>query len=129
MGVTSMCGAGCRVETDRAGRTDHVAHADSRTLPDHVPDDVKEDRWHRFMQVQAEISAARAEAQVGTVQDVIVDGADEEEPGIMIARTKADAPDVDAVVYLDNATHLKPGDIVSAKITGADDYDLYATPA
>jgi ribosomal protein S12 methylthiotransferase len=59
---------------------------------------------------------------------VIVDGADDEEPGIMIARTKADAPDVDAVVYLDNATHLKPGDIVPAKITGADDYDLYATP-
>ena len=89
---------------------------------------MKEERWHRFMQVQAEVSAARAEAQVGTVQDVIVDGADED-PGMMIARTKADAPDVDAVVYLENATHLKPGAIVSAKITGADDYDLYATPS
>ena len=44
-------------------------------------------------------------------------------------QTKADAPEVDAVVYLENATQLKPGDIVAAKITGADDYDLYATPA
>ncbi len=114
---------------DRAGcfQYENVAHADSRALPGHVPDEVKEERWHRFMQVQAEVSAHRAKAQVGTVQDVIVDGTDEE-PGMMIARTKADAPEVDAIVYLDNATHLKPGDIVPAKITGADDYDLYATP-
>ena len=71
------------------------------------------------------MSAARAEAQVVQFQDVIIDGAGEE-PGVMIARTKADAPEVDAVVFLENATHLKPGDIVPATITGADDYDLYA---
>ncbi|WP_146739744.1 TRAM domain-containing protein, partial [Hyphomonas pacifica] len=78
--------------------------------------------------VQAQISADRAAAQVGTVQDVIIDGPGDE-PGEMIGRTKADAPEVDAVIYLDNASHLKSGDIVSAQVTDADSYDLYGHPA
>ena len=115
---------------DRAGcfRYENVAHADSRGLPGHVPDEVKEDRWHRFMEVQAGISAARAAAQVGSVQDVIIDGP-ADTPGEMVARTKADAPEVDAVVYLQDAGHLKPGDIISASIEDADEYDLYGRPA
>ena len=110
---------------DRAGcfQYENVAHADSRDLPGHVPDEVKEARWHRFMEVQAKVSADRAAAQVGTVQDVIIDGPSDS-TGEMIGRTKADAPEVDAVVYLENASHLQAGDIVSAAITGADDYDL-----
>ena len=84
---------------DRAGcfKYENVTHADSRSLPDHVPEEVKEERWHRFMEVQAEISVARAAAQVGSVQDVIID-CPGDEPGEMIARTKADAPEVDAVL-------------------------------
>jgi ribosomal protein S12 methylthiotransferase len=115
---------------DRAGcfKYENVAHADSRTLPGHVDEDVKEDRWHRFMQAQAEVSAARAAAQVGTTQDVIIDGPSDE-IGEMIGRSKADAPEVDAVVYLSDAAHLKPGDIVPARIVDADEYDLYAVPA
>ena len=115
---------------DRAGcfKYENVAHAESGKLEGHVPEDVKEDRWHRFMVAQAEVSAARAEAQVGRTLDVIIDGPGEE-AGEMIARTQADAPEVDAVVYLENAAHLKSGDIIRAEITGADDYDLYATPA
>ncbi|WP_213271770.1 30S ribosomal protein S12 methylthiotransferase RimO [Hyphomonas sp.] len=115
---------------DRAGcfKYENVAHAESGKLEGHVPEDVKEDRWHRFMVAQAEVSAARAEAQVGRTLDVIIDGPGEE-AGEMIARTQADAPEVDAVVYLENASHLKAGDIIRAAITGADDYDLYATPA
>ena len=115
---------------DRAGcfKYENVQHAESRDLPRHVPEEVKEERWHRFMAVQAAISAERAEAQVGTVQDVIIDGPGEAD-GEMFARTKADAPEVDGMVYLDNALHLKPGDIVSARITDADKYDLYAEPA
>jgi ribosomal protein S12 methylthiotransferase len=111
---------------DRAGcfQYENVAHADSRDLSGHVPDEIKEERWHRFMKVQAKVSADRAAAQVGTIQDVIIDGP-AGEAGEMIARTKADAPEVDAVVYLENAGHLKAGDIVSAAITGADDYDLF----
>ena len=115
---------------DRAGcfKYENVVHADSRELPGHVPEELKEERWHRFMTVQAEISEARAKAQIGTTQDVIIDGPSDED-GEMIARTKADAPEVDAVVYLTDAAHLKPGDIVSAKITDADHYDLFGTPA
>ena len=115
---------------DRAGcfKYENVAHADSRSLPDHIPEEVKEERWHRFMEVQAKVSTDRAAAQIGTVQDVIIDGPSDT-PGEMIGRTKADAPEVDAVVYLDDASHLKPGDIVSASIEDADEYDLYGRPA
>lgn len=115
---------------DRAGcfQYENVAHAESGKLDGHVPQEVKEERWHRFMEAQAEVSAARAEAQVGRTIDVIVDGPGDE-PGEMIARSKADAPEVDAVVYLGEAAHLKAGDIVRVNVTGADDYDLYAVPA
>ncbi|MEL6474300.1 MAG: 30S ribosomal protein S12 methylthiotransferase RimO [Pseudomonadota bacterium] len=114
---------------DRAGcfQYENVAHADSRALPNHVPEEVKAERWSRFMEAQVEISAARAEAQIGTVQDVIVDGPGEE-TGTWIVRTKADAPEVDGVVYLDTET-AGPGDILKARIVDADDYDLYAVPA
>jgi ribosomal protein S12 methylthiotransferase len=115
---------------DRAGcfKYENVAHADSRALPGHVDEDVKEDRWHRFMQTQSEVSAARAAAQIGTTQDVIIDGPGDED-GEMLGRTKADAPEVDAVVFVSNAGHLKSGDIIPARITDADAYDLYAEPA
>lgn len=111
---------------DRAGcfKYENVESADSAALPGHVPEAVKEERWHRFMQVQAEVSAARAQAQIGTTQDVIIDGPSDA-PGEYLARSKADAPEIDGVVYLKSATPLTPGDITPAKITDADAYDLY----
>jgi len=110
---------------DRAGcfKYENVVHADSRDLPGHVAEEVKEDRWHRFMAAQAEVSEARAKAQIGTVQDVIIDGPSDE-AGEWLGRTKADAPEVDGVAYL-SGVGLKAGDIVRAKITDADAYDLY----
>ena len=86
---------------DRAGcfKYENVAHADSRDLPGHLPEAVKEERWHRFMETQAEISAARAAAQIGTTQDVIIDGPSDA-AGEYLARSKADAPETDGVVYL-----------------------------
>ncbi|GAB5458891.1 MAG: 30S ribosomal protein S12 methylthiotransferase RimO [Henriciella sp.] len=115
---------------DRAGcfKYENVTHADSRDLPGHVPEDIKEERWHRFMTAQAEVSAARAAAQIGTTQDVIIDGPSDE-AGEYIARTKADAPEVDALVFLKSETSLPPGDIVPANITDSDEYDLYAETA
>ena len=112
---------------DRAGcfKYENVAHADSRDLPGHLPEEVKEERWHRFMETQAEISTARAKAQIGSVQDVIIDGPDEA-AGTYLARSKADAPEIDGVVYLKSNSELKPGDIISAKIEDADAYDLFA---
>lgn len=114
---------------DRAGcfKYENVAHAESGKLDGHVPEEVKEERWHRFMEAQAEVSAARAAAQVGRKLDVIIDEPGEK-AGEMVGRTKADAPEVDACVFVSNAAALKPGDIVRVKITGADDYDLYAVP-
>lgn len=116
---------------DRAGcfRYENVAHAESGKLGDHVPEDIKEQRWHRFMEAQAEVSAARAAAQVGRKIDVIIDGADDQSPGGWIGRSKADAPEVDAVVYVTSRKPLQSGDIVRAEITGADDYDLYGETA
>ena len=116
---------------DRAGcfRYENVAHAESGKLGNHVPEDIKEERWHRFMEAQAEVSAARAAAQVGRKIDVIIDGADDQSPGGWIGRSKADAPEVDAVVYVTSRKPLQSGDIVRAKITGADDYDLYGETA
>jgi ribosomal protein S12 methylthiotransferase len=116
---------------DRAGcfRYENVAHAESGKLGNHVPEDIKEERWHRFMEAQAEVSAARAAAQVGKKIDVIIDGADDQSPGGWIGRSKADAPEVDAVVYVTSRKPLQSGDIVRAKITGADDYDLYGETA
>jgi ribosomal protein S12 methylthiotransferase len=111
---------------DRAGcfKYENVHSADSRDLPGHLPEEVKEERWHRFMQVQGEVSAARAQAQIGTVQDVIIDGPSDE-AGEYLARSKADAPEIDGVVYLKSEAALKAGDIVSASIRDADAYDLY----
>ena len=116
---------------DRAGcfRYENVAHAESGKLGNHVPEDIKEERWHRFMEAQAEVSAARAAAQVGRKIDVIIDRADDQSPGGWIGRSKADAPEVDAVVYVTSRKPLQSGDIVRAKITGADDYDLYGETA
>ena len=111
---------------DRAGcfKYENVVHADSRALPNHVPEEVKEDRWHRFMAAQAEVSAARAAAQIGTTQEVIIDGPGEE-TDTYLARSKADAPEVDGMVYLRSEKPLDAGDIVAAKINHADEYDLY----
>ena len=116
---------------DRAGcfRYENVAHAESGRLDSHVPAELKEERWHRFMEVQAEVSAARAAAQVGKTLDVIIDEADDQTPGGWIGRSKADAPEVDAVVYVASRNALRSGDIVNVRITGADDYDLYGDVA
>ena len=115
---------------DRAGcfKYENVASADSAALPGHVPEEVKEDRWHRFMQAQAEVSAARAKAQIGSVQDVIIDGLGDV-AGTGIGRTKADAPEVDGVVHLTELGQAQAGDIISVNITDADDYDLFGSPA
>ena len=76
------------------------------------------------METQADVSAARAAAQIGTTQDVIIDG-ESDEAGEFLGRSKADAPEIDGVVYVKSDAPLSPGDIVSANITDADAYDLY----
>ncbi len=112
---------------DRAGcfKYENVQSADSGALPNHLPEEVKEDRWHRFMQVQAEIMAEGAKAKIGQTLQMIVDGPSDED-GEYIARTKADAPEVDCLAYVESEAVLAPGDIVQATVTGSNGVDLFA---
>src|SRR5262249_11492429 len=94
-------------------------------LPDQVPEEVKQARRGALMEIQQEVAFAHARAQVGKEIEVIVDGPDPEVPGHVLARTHADAPDIDCVVRLKGRT-LKPGVLVWSRVTGADGYDLIA---
>jgi ribosomal protein S12 methylthiotransferase len=115
-------------QLDRVGcfRYENVAGARSNDLPDHVPDEVKEDRFHRFMERAQAISAAKLEAKVGREMAVIVDEVDGE---AATCRSMADAPEIDGNVFLDEGFEgLAPGDIVTARIEEAGEYDLWGRP-
>ena len=88
------------------------------------PEDVKEERFHRFMELQQKISARRLAAKVGRELDVIVDEVDDEGA---IGRSMADAPEIDGAVYLNGETNVKPGDIIRVKVENADEYDLWGS--
>jgi len=107
-----------------------VDGAAANALPDQVPEDVKQERFARFMEVQERISAAKLQAKLGSIQTVLVDEVVESEDGSIqaIARTKADAPEIDGIVYLDDAEGLTPGDFVDVQITDADGHDLWGGP-
>jgi ribosomal protein S12 methylthiotransferase len=91
-----------------------------------VPEDVKEERLERFMEVQAEISAERLERKIGSRIEVIVDEVDADGA---IARSKADAPEIDGVVRIDDGQALRPGQFVDVDVIHADDHDLIARVA
>ncbi|MGV3590554.1 MAG: 30S ribosomal protein S12 methylthiotransferase RimO [Gammaproteobacteria bacterium] len=111
-------------QLDRVGcfKYSEVDGAAANALPDHVPEEVKQERWERFMAVQQDISAARLRAKIGTEIDILVDEIEEDRA---IGRSKADAPEIDGLVYLSDPTDLQVGDIVTATVIDADDYDLY----
>ncbi|UJR58351.1 30S ribosomal protein S12 methylthiotransferase RimO [Dickeya zeae] len=113
-------------QLDRVGcfRYSPVEGAAANNLPDQVPEDVKEDRYHRFMQVQQQISSQRLQAKVGRELKVLIDEIDEEGA---IGRSMADAPEIDGAVYLNGETRVKVGDLVTVKIEHADEYDLWGS--
>ncbi|HEY8519912.1 MAG TPA: 30S ribosomal protein S12 methylthiotransferase RimO [Gammaproteobacteria bacterium] len=113
-------------ELDRVGcfRYEPVRDAAANALPGAVPEAVKEERWHRLMAAQQAISARRLARKVGGTIDVIVD---EIEGDQALGRSAGDAPEIDGRVYLP-ATGLRPGGIVRARVTGSDEYDLWAEP-
>lgn len=115
-------------QLDRVGafRFEPVEGAAANELPGAVPDEVKEERYARIMEKTATISARKLEAKIGKTLDVIIDIVDED--GGANARSKADAPEIDGHVFLRDAGHLQPGDIVSVKIEDADEHDLYGAP-
>jgi ribosomal protein S12 methylthiotransferase len=115
-------------QLDRVGcfKYSPVEGAPANAIAEHVPEEVKEERWARLMEKQAQISAQRLQKKVGQTIQVIVDQVDEEN---ITGRSWADAPEIDGEVIIKNEWDLKPGDIFEARITAADDYDLYAEPA
>ncbi|HEY0274678.1 MAG TPA: 30S ribosomal protein S12 methylthiotransferase RimO [Paenirhodobacter sp.] len=110
---------------DRVGcfQYENVAGARSNALPDHVPEDVKQDRWDRFMEKAQQISAAKLAAKVGTLQQVIVDAVDAEGA---TCRTRADAPEIDGNLFIDDGFEdLAPGDMLTVEVEEASEYDLW----
>ena len=100
-----------------------VDGARANELDGAVPEAIREERWHRFMQTQARISAERLRARVGTTQQVLVDEVDE---AGAIARSMADAPDIDGIVRVVDGQELAPGQFADVLIEDADEYDLVA---
>ena len=100
------------------------AKANELGLP-HVPDELKQERWERFMEAQQEISAEIFQGKVGREIDVLVDEIDEENEEA-IARSPWDAPEIDGNVFIPGATDLSPGDMVRVRIVEAEEYDLVA---
>ena len=113
-------------QLDRVGcfQYENVAGARSNALPDHVPAEVKQDRWDRFMEKAQAISEAKLAKKVGTVMDVIIDDIDED--GIATCRTKSDAPEIDGNLFIDEGTEaLSVGEIVRVTVDEAGEYDLW----
>ncbi len=115
------------VQLDRVGafKYEAVSGAKANEIELQVPEEVKQERYERFMAVQQKISAAKLQQKIGRtipviIDDVAGDGAD--------GRTHADAPEIDGKIFLRDAGHLKQGDIVQVTVEDADDYDLYGVP-
>ncbi|MFV0623172.1 30S ribosomal protein S12 methylthiotransferase RimO [Sphingomonas sp. ac-8] len=115
-------------QLDRVGafRFEPVEGAAANTLPDPVPEEVKEERYTRLMEKTAAISAAKLQAKVGRTIPVIIDDVDAE--GGATGRSQADAPGIDGEVFLRDSGHLAQGDIVPVLIEDADEHDLYGVP-
>lgn len=137
-------------QLDRVGafKFEPVSGAAANTLPDPVPEEVKQERYDRVMELSARISTEKLAAKVGKTIEVLVDRVDEVPPpdegadrghfdaphpqhhhGIgATGRSKADAPEIDGEVHLRDAGHLSPGDIVSVKVEDSDEHDLFGVP-
>jgi ribosomal protein S12 methylthiotransferase len=111
-------------QLDRVGAFAYspVKGAAANELPGAVPEELKQERLARLMELQTEISASRLQDRVGRIETVLVDEVVEEGA---VARRRADAPDVDGQVFIDGATHLEPGQLVTVEIEDADEHDLW----
>jgi len=113
-------------QLDRVGcfRYENVSSADSNALKGHVSEEVKEERWNRFMEVQQGISAKRLKRKVGKTIDVLIDSVT---PEGIIGRSHADAPEIDGLVHVTSKGRVLPGTILSVKIEKSDEYDLFGS--
>ena len=113
-------------QLDRVGcfKYEAVDGAKANALPGAVPEELKQERWERLMETQQAISAARLASKVGSSIEVLVDQVDEEGA---VARSWADAPEIDGNVYLNGEQTLQPGDKVRVTVEHADEYDLWGS--
>lgn len=112
-------------QLDRVGcfQYENVTGARSNLLPEQIPNEVKEERWKKFMEISQNISKAKLEKKIGKKLDVIVDSI---EPDGATCRTMADAPEIDGNLFIDeNFQNLSTGDIVKVVIDEASEYDLW----
>jgi ribosomal protein S12 methylthiotransferase len=117
--------AQARIERAGCFKFEPVAGAAANALPGTVPEEVKEERWHRLMAAQNAISADIMAGRIGRRIQVLVDEIDPD-TGAAIGRSPWDAPEIDGKVFLPDERGLSPGDLVDAEVYGADDYDLVA---
>ena len=115
-------------QLDRVGCFQYspVDGAAANDLDNHVPEELKQERWKRFMETQQEISTQKLQAKIGQKLEVLVDEANAE--GI-VARSVADAPEIDGNVFLEPNPEVQAGDFIQVKIHDADEYDLYGALA
>jgi ribosomal protein S12 methylthiotransferase len=115
-------------QLDRVGCFTYSAvdGAAANDLPNPVPEALKQERYHRFMLKQQEISAQKLQRRIGEQMNVLVETRDTEG---YLGRSYADAPEIDGLVRIDSDCELTLGDFCSVEITDADEYDLYATPS
>lgn len=114
-----------QAQLDRVGAFTYsnVEGAQANDLPNAVPEEIKQQRLEQFMSLQAEISAQKLTQKIGSTQRVIIDAIEDD---TAIARSYADAPEVDGLVYIENGGHLNVGSFADVEICDSDEYDLYA---
>ena len=114
-------------ELDRVGcfKYSPVEGAKANELPDHIPEDIQQERWERFMAKAQEISTRKLARRIGQTMTVLIDEVDEEGA---IGRTYADAPNIDGMVYLNGFQDCQPGDMIDVVIEHSDEYDLWGSP-
>ena len=116
-------------QLDRVGcfKYSPVEGATANDLPNHVPEDIQQERFERFMQLQQEISSQKLQHRIGQTMTVLVDELEAEYP-VAVARSYADAPEIDGNVFVEDIDRdaIKAGDLLRVKITDADEYDLFA---
>jgi ribosomal protein S12 methylthiotransferase len=114
-------------QLDRVGafKFEPVSGAAANALADPVPEEVKQERYERIMELSARISAEKLAAKVGRDIDVLIDAVD---GAGATGRSKADAPEIDGEVHLRDAGHLAPGDIVRVTVEDSDEHDLFGVP-
>ena len=114
-------------ELDRVGcfMYSNVDGATANDISNPVPDAIKQERYEKFMQVQSQISYKKLRNKIGTIKTVLVDEVTDK---YAIARSYANAPEIDGSIFLENPEGLQPGDMLDVKINRAENYDLYAGP-